>query len=462
MEVHVQVINPEIFREYDIRGIADRDLEPRAVRRLGQTLGTYFLQKGKKEAILGRDNRSSSPRIREDLLAGILSTGCNVTDIGIVVTPMFYYSAILYGINSGVMITASHNPPEFNGMKVLLGPSTIYGEEIQHLLKMAQDGQFVSGSGEVITRSPAQAYIDMISSKIRLGPRKLRVVIDSGNGTASLFACDLFSKLGCDVVPLYCESDPSFPHHFPDPVKPQNLTDLIQKVKETRADLGIAFDGDADRIGVVDDQGNIIWGDKLMALFWREILPRYPGSTAIIEVKCSQALVEEVERLGGRPMFYRTGHSLIKAKMRELGAVFTGEMSGHMFFADEYFGYDDALYAAARLLRILSNTDESLSSMLATVPAYPATPETRVRCPDAVKFDVVARVKEHFKDRLPVIDVDGARVLFDSGWGLIRASNTGPELVLRAEARTKESLEAIKREMEKALAPMKEVGSIDW
>jgi phosphomannomutase/phosphoglucomutase len=302
----------------------------------------------------------------------------------------------------------------------------------------------------------------MLRDKIALGPRRLRVAVDCGNGTASLFAPEVLAEWGVDVVPLYCESDPRFPNHHPDPVDPKNLRDLIAAVRRERCDLGIGFDGDGDRIGVVDDQGRIVWGDILMILYWREILPKHPGADVIIEVKCSQALVEEVARLGGRPFFFRTGHSLIKAKMKEIGAVFTGEMSGHMFFADEYFGFDDAVYAAGRLLRILSNTDAPLSSLLADVPRYPITPEVRVACSDAHKFEVVAALVEAFKREREVIDVDGARVLFGDGWGLVRASNTQPVLVLRAEARTEAALARIKTALEAALARYPEVGRPEW
>ncbi|HHV61309.1 MAG TPA: phosphomannomutase/phosphoglucomutase [Firmicutes bacterium] len=455
-------MNPEIFREYDIRGVAERDLTSDVVYALGQAIGTYLQNAGEKEAIVGRDNRISSPRLRDALVDGITSTGCNVLDIGVVITPAFYYARIFYGINGGAMITASHNPPEFNGFKVAFGPGTLYGEQIQDLRKLAESGDFARGRGRVSTADPREAYISMIAEKIQLGPRRLKVAVDCGNGTASFFAGDLMHKLGCDVIPLYCESDPAFPNHFPDPVRPQNLGALIDAVRSQGADLGVAYDGDGDRIGVVDEKGDIIWGDRLMVLFWREILPKHPGATAIIEVKCSQALVEEVERLGGRPMFYKTGHSLIKAKMREIGAVFTGEMSGHMFFADEYYGFDDALYASARLLRILSNTDATLSELLGDVPKYPATPETRVPCPDREKFNVVRSIQEHFKALYPVIDIDGARIIFPSGWGLVRASNTGPELVVRAEAKTGDALDKIKKEIEDALRGFPAVGAVRW
>ncbi|MGB9780114.1 phosphoglucosamine mutase [Caldanaerobacter subterraneus] len=446
-------LNENMFRMYDIRGIWGEDLTEETAEVIGKAFGTYVKQKGINSVLVGRDNRISSKPIRDALIKGLTSTGCDVLDVGVLTTPAFYYSNILYNSQAGMMITASHNPPQFNGFKVMVGPSTIYGEELKKIYYIAEKGEFEKGSGEVKYAYPINSYINMIKEKVKLGDRKLKVVVDCGNGTASLFYPDVIYNLGCEVYPLYCESDPTFPNHFPDPVKEENLKDLIEEVKRVKADLGIAFDGDGDRIGVVDEKGNIIWGDMLMILYWREIMKKHPGAEAIVEVKCSQALVEEVERLGGKPVFYKTGHSLIKAKMKEMNAVFTGEMSGHMFFADEYYGFDDAAYAAARLLRILSNTDKSLSELLADVPKYPSTPEIRLECSDERKFDVVKGVTEYFREKgYNIIDVDGARVLFDGGWGLVRASNTGPELIVRCEARTSEKLEEIKKELSEALA----------
>ena len=426
----------------------DKELTPEVMRLLGRALAAYFdkNQPG-QELLIGRDNRASSPIFRDLLVEELVSAGMNVVDLGEIVSPMFYYAPHHLGIDQGAMITASHNPGEFNGLKVLDGPGTIYGEEIQKLAdlaeKLADQPPVKKSGGSVRTYDIAAPYMEMIRSKIKLA-RPLKVVVDCGNGTASLFAEELFSSLGCDVIPLYCDSDPSFPNHHPDPVEPENLVDLIAEVKKQKADLGIAFDGDGDRIGAVDETGQIIWGDQLMILFWRELLPKYPGSQAIVEVKCSQALPEEIQRLGGKPFFYRTGHSLIKAKMREIGAIFTGEMSGHMFFADEYYGYDDALYAAARLLRLLSQQEKTLSQLLADVPKYHATPELRVDCADRDKFQVVEEITSYFKKKYEVIDVDGARVLFPDGWGLVRASNTSPKLDC-CEAKTQKAWRESKR-----------------
>lgn len=454
-------ISPAIFREYDIRGVVGLELTPDVAARIAQAYAALAGAPG-IPAVVGRDNREHSPTLAAAAAAALAASGCDVTDIGTVITPTFYFARAHWGIDAGLMVTASHNPSEFNGFKLAGGFGTLHGEQIQAVRRRAETGPFATGTGRAAARDVSAAYAAMLQEKIRLGPRRLRVVLDCGNGTASLIAPQVLAAWGAEVVPLYCDSDPRFPHHHPDPVDPHNLTDLIARVRREGADVGIGLDGDGDRIGVVDDRGEIIWGDLLMVLFWREIMPRHPGAQVIVEVKCSQVLVEEARRLGGRPFFYRTGHSLIKAKMREIGAVFTGEMSGHMFFADEYYGFDDALYAAGRLLRILSHSDRRLSGLLADVPRYPITPEVRVTCPDARKFDVVAALVDHFKRDHEVIDIDGARVLFDDGWGLVRASNTQPALVLRAEATTAKGLERITRTLADALAGFPGVGAVPW
>jgi phosphomannomutase/phosphoglucomutase len=452
-----------IFREYDIRGVVGVDLTPEVAGAIGRAFAAYLRRAGSPpRVIVGRDNRASSPAIGDAVVAGLVGSGCEVTDIGTVITPAFYYARVHLRIDGGVMITASHNPPEYNGMKLAHGHATLYGEEIQEVRRLAAAGDFPTGAGRAVRRDIVAAYRQMLREKIVLGPRRLRVAVDCGNGTASLVAPDVVEAWGVEVLRQHCDPDPTFPHHQPNPVALENVRDLMDLVVRERCDLGIGFDGDGDRIGVIDDQGGMVWGDTLMALFWREILPRHPGAAAIIEVKCSQALAEEVERLGGRPLFYRTGHSLIKAKMKELGAVFTGEMSGHMFFADEYYGYDDAVYAAGRLLRLLTHTPERLSALLASIPHYPITPEIHVDAPDAVKFDVVRQVGKYFQQRYPVIDVDGARVLFPDGWGLIRASNTQPAIVLRAEARDSAALDRIKEAVAAALARFPQVSAPRW
>ncbi|MFZ5647034.1 MAG: phosphomannomutase/phosphoglucomutase [Bacillota bacterium] len=455
-------VNPNIFREYDVRGVADRDLTDETVILLGKAFGTMASRKGLRMVLVGMDNRYSSPRLKSALTRGLTSTGCNVVDLGTVVTPILYYARVHFDHEAAVMITGSHNPSEDNGFKLALGPGTIHGEEIQDLRRLIESGDFEKGEGSVSAADPVPGYMAMIREKIKLGPRNLTVAVDCGNGTASYFAVDLISSLGCEVLELYCDPDPSFPNHHPDPVKRKNLTDLIALVKNREADLGVAFDGDADRIGVVDDKGEVIWGDQLMAIFWKEVLEKHPGAPAIIEVKCSQALVDEVERLGGKPVFYRTGHSLIKAKMKELHAPFTGEMSGHIFFADEYYGYDDAFYAAGRLMRLLSNSSVHLSDMVGRLPRYYSTAETRVPCPDEDKFEVVKKLQEYFRGKYEVIDVDGVRVLFGDGWGLVRASNTQPVLVARCEAKTPGRLQEIAETMKSALEKYPQVSQFEW
>ena len=385
---------------------------------------------------------------RDIAIKAAQATGCDVVSLGEVITPLFYFAAHHFDIKAGIMITASHNPKEYNGLKLFLDDSTIYGEQIQHLYRLVIEQDFITGESNRIENIDIfPIYAQMISEKIIMGNNKQKVVIDCGNGTASLFAPEIFRLLGCEVVELYCDSDPNFPNHHPDPVNPNNMQDLIKEVRKHQADLGIGIDGDGDRIGVVDNAGNLVFGDILMILFWRDILPRYKGAKAIVEVKCSQSLIDEIIRLGGEPIIYKTGHSLIKAKMKEVNAIFTGEMSGHMFFADDYYGFDDALYASARLLALLSHQDKSLSDLLADIPRYYATPEIRVKSTDAEKFSLVAQVLNHFKNIYEVIDIDGARIIFPHGWGLVRASNTGPELIVRCEGNSPENLSKIKNEL---------------
>ena len=441
-------INPQIYREYDIRGVVDRDLTPAIVKRLGQGFGTSMIQRNKLNLVVGRDGRLSSKSFAEALIEGLLSTGCNVIDIGLCPTPAYYFSIFHLDKDGGIMVTGSHNPPEFNGFKVSVGKSTIFGEEIQSLGRLVEKGEFSSGKGSLRKGEIIRPYQDYIRKNIKL-EKPLKVVIDAGNGTGGVVAGPLLKDLGCEVEELYCEVDGRFPNHFPDPTIPGHLRDLIDRVKKTRADVGIGYDGDADRIGVVDDQGNIIWGDQFMILFSREILKERKGATFVAEVKCSQNLFNDIEKHGGKAIMWRTGHSLIKEKMRDEKAVLGGEMSGHIFFADRYFGYDDAIYASCRLVELLSKTDKKLSQLLSDVPKTFITPEIRVDCPDEIKFRVVETVREALRKDYPVIDVDGARVKFYDGWGLVRASNTQPVLVLRFEALTQDRLGEMRGLVEK-------------
>lgn len=444
------MLKPTIFREYDIRGVADTELLSPDVEQLGRGLGTYLQRKSGKRINLGRDCRLSSTRLRDALLQGLVASGCEVTDIGVVPTPLLYYSAVHLEADGAVMITGSHNPSEFNGFKAVCGAGALYGEEIQEVRRLIEMEDFEKGKGSHLEMDVIGAYVGNIVPQFEFD-RRIKVVLDAGNGTAGPVMHQLLKRLNVDATELFFEMDGHFPNHHPDPTVPKNLEALQKAVRERKADLGIAFDGDADRLGAVDENGEAIYGDMLLLIFGREILTRKPGATIIGEVKCSQVLYDELKRLGGNAIMYRTGHSLIKAKMKEVHAELAGEMSGHLFFADRYLGYDDALYAACRLMEIVSKSGKPLSAQLAGLPKMVSTPEIRVDCPDEVKFQVVERAAEHFKKTHKVIDIDGVRVLFDRGWGLLRASNTQPVLVMRFEAANEELLEEYRREVESVL-----------
>lgn len=444
------MLKPTIFREYDIRGIAETELLSSDVADLGRALGTFLQRNSGRRINLGRDCRLSSPRLRDALMEGLLSTGCEVTDIGVVPTPLLYFSAVHLEADGAIMITGSHNPSEFNGFKTVCGPGTLHGETIQEVLHLIQKRDFATGHGSQHSMDVIPAYLDTIAPQFNL-KRRVRVVADAGNGTAGPVVHQLLKRLNVEVQELFFDMDGRFPNHHPDPTVPKNLAHLQQAVGAFDADLGVAFDGDSDRIGAVDENGDVIYGDMLLLIYGREILTRKPGATFIGEVKCSQLLYDELKRLGGNPIMYKTGHSLIKAKMKEEHAELAGEMSGHMFFGDRYFGYDDAIYAACRLIEIVANSGKPLSAQLAGLPKLVSTPEIRVDCPDETKFDVVARVAEQFRKTHKVIEIDGVRVLFDQGWGLLRASNTQPVLVMRFEAANEELLAKYQKEMEAAL-----------
>lgn len=439
-------ISSEIFREYDIRGVVDPQLDPQTCGLIGKGLGTRLVRAGARSVAVGRDVRLSSDRIRDDLVNGLTSTGLDVVDVGVVPTPALYYALYTQDVGGGIMITGSHNPAEYNGFKSSVGTASIYGKAIQEVLRGIQKDDFETGTGTVRELRILPEYLGRLTEDV-VPDRGLTVVVDAGNGVAGPHAPNVLETLGCTVHKLYCEPDGRFPNHHPDPTVEKNLQDLIAKVKETGADLGIAFDGDADRIGVVDEKGGVIWGDRLLALYARQVLRDGP-TPIIFEVKCSKGLIEDIRAHGGEPVMWRTGHSLIKQKMKETGALLAGEMSGHMFFKHRYFGFDDALYAAARLVEIVANADAPLSEIMSTIPSYPSTPELRVDCPEAHKFAVVEEVKEYFAKDHPVVDVDGARIDFGDGWGLVRASNTTPLLVLRFEADTEPRLEEIRRIVE--------------
>lgn len=445
------MLKATIFREYDIRGVADIDLPSEGIRLLGRAIGTYLQRKAGTKVNLGRDCRLSGGRLRDALADGLIASGCEVTDVGVVPTPLLYFSCMHMHADGGVQITGSHNPKDYNGFKVVCGKTTIFGDEIQKIHRLMVNNDFESGAGSLSTHDIVDEYVENIASLFDW-KRKVKVVVDAGNGTAGPAMTKLLRKLNVDATELYFEMDGNFPNHHPDPTVEANLHLLQEAVKREGAELGIAFDGDADRIGAVDENGRVVWGDYLLLIYAREILTRKPGCTFIGEVKCSQVLYDEIERLGGKPIMYRTGHSLIKAKMKEEHAELAGEMSGHMFFGDRYYGYDDALYAAARLMEIVANSGKALSAQTDGLPAMVSTPEIRVDCSDEAKFEVIRIVAERFAKTHKVVDVDGVRVLFEQGWGLARASNTQPVLVLRFEAATEELLAKYRSEVEDAVA----------
>ncbi len=437
-------VNPFIFREYDIRGVVGKDLTDEIVTSLGKSFGTYVQRQGGRKVTVGGDVRLSTERFRKALIDGLTSSGVDVIDIGVVPTPVQYFSLFKLNVDGGVMITGSHNPPEFNGFKMSVGQSSIYGEEIQKIREIIEEGDFLTGAGQVEQVDLFPDYISDIKGRIKL-ESNVKAVVDCGNGAGSLVAEDLMRELGADAYFMFCEPDGTFPNHHPDPTIEKNILALREQVLSLKADLGIAYDGDADRIGVIDDKGNIVWGDRLLILFARDVLKEKKGQKIIFEVKCSQALPEAIEAAGGEPVMWKTGHSLLKKKMKETGATIAGEMSGHLFFADKYHGFDDAIYASVRLIELLSREGKKISELLADVPQYFSTPEMRVECAsDEEKFRIAKKAGEYFKQHYEVIDVDGVRVLFGDGWGLVRASNTQPVLVLRFEAKSEERLEEIK------------------
>lgn len=442
-------MNPHIFREYDIRGIADCDLDNELVQNLGRAFGTYLNQKGAKKIVISRDIRLSSDRLHQSLKKGLLETGLNLVDIGICPTPMMYFAVFYLDLDGGVQITGSHNPPPENGFKLMSGKQTLFGNEIRELRSIIENKDYIlAEEGLFETYDLLPAYIGYMRGNIQLVRTDLRIALDAGNGCAGPAAMGAMQALGLNPDGLFCEMDGSFPNHHPDPSMPENLSHLIDYVREKKLEVGFAYDGDADRIGVIDANGEIIWGDKLMILFSRQILKTHPGASIIGEVKCSQTLYDDVSEKGGNPIIWKTGHSLIKDKMKKEGALLAGEMSGHIFFADKYYGFDDAIYASLRVLEILSLSQAPLHELLADLPQTYSTPEIRVKCDDQIKFDIVTEVLNHYRQTHKVLDVDGARVEFENGWGLVRASNTQPVLVLRFEAQSKEELDRIKADVE--------------
>jgi len=436
-------MNPAIFREYDIRGKVEKDLTDDVVTDIARGFATLMSEEGKRKASVCRDCRLSSEHYRDLLVQGMVEGGLDVTDLGVLPTGLFYYSLFNLDVEGGIMITGSHNPADQNGFKVAVGKATLYGQQIQYVRKIIEEKRFVKGNGSYREyKNLVEDYYNFLRSNIRL-TKRLKVVIDAGNGTGGVIAVPIMQEMGQDVIPLFCDMDGHFPNHFPDPTVEKNIEALRKTVLENKADIGIGYDGDADRIGVIDNEGTIIWGDYLMIIFARDVLKDHKGAAFVSEVKCSKNLYEEVEKRGGVPIMWKAGHSLIKQKMKETGALLGGEMSGHVFFADKFFGYDDAVYASLRLLEIMCRDERPVSEFLKDIPKMYSTPEIRMDCPDTVKFDVVKRLTEYYRERYQVIDIDGVRVVMNDGWGLVRPSNTGPILVLRFEAETPEAMKRI-------------------
>jgi phosphomannomutase/phosphoglucomutase len=440
-----------IFREYDIRGLHATELSDATAEAVGRAFATRIRSESGTRVALGQDVRPSSERLARAAERGMIAAGLAVERVGIVPTPALYFAVASRGLDGGMMITGSHNPPEFNGFKMTKKKLPLYGAEILEMRRAIQAGELASGAGGSWSEKPVlDAYRSMLMERCA-SPKGLRVVMDCGNGCAGTVVPQVFERMGHTVVPLYAELDGRFPNHLPDPTVPALLVDLQRKVKETGADLGVGFDGDADRIGAVTASGRIVWGDQLLALFARDVLTRVPGATVIFDVKCSQALSEDIAAHGGKPLMWKTGHSLLKKKLAETNAPLAGEMSGHMFFSEGFFGFDDALFAAGRLLKYVASTGETLERLVASLPQYFSTPEIRLACPEERKFQVPELLKAEFAGRHHVIDIDGIRVEFGDGWGLVRASNTQPVLVVRFEARTEKRLGEIRDVMMGAL-----------
>lgn len=451
-------VNPIIFRMYDIRGIVGEDITPEFAEALGRAYGTYVRERGGKRVSVGKDVRPSSEELKDALIEGLKSTGLHILYIGTVPSPLMYFSLFHYDLDGGIEVTASHNPREYNGFKMNIGKETLYGDEIQKLREIIEKENFLRTAerGKIENIDVVDPYVSFLKDNIRV-EREIKVAIDCGNGCAGPIVEEVYPEFPIRYDGIYMEPDGTFPNHLPDPTVEKYMQDLMDMVKKGDYELGVGFDGDVDRIGAIDENGNIIFGDKLLGIFAGDLLREIKGAQIVFDVKCSQGLVEYIERLGGKPIMWKTGHSLLKAKLKETNAPLAGEMSGHIFFNDKFFGYDDALYASLRLFEILSKTGRKLSELVAEIPFYYSTPEIRVGCPDERKFEVVKELVDYFKAKYRVIDIDGARIQFEDGFGLVRASNTQPVLVLRFEAKTQERLEEIKKIVYDALRMHPEV-----
>ena len=430
------MLNPNIFREYDIRGNVEEDFPDHIVKKLGKAFGTIVKRAGGNEVAISGDIRITTPNLINCFKAGVTSTGVDIINLGILPTPVNYFSMFHLGVYAAVQITGSHNPPEYNGFKLSINKQPFFGEDIQSLYNIIKKMDFEEGEGTEARYKILNDYNQMIVDKIKI-EKPLKVVMDCGNAAASINAPQIFSSLGIDLKKLYCEPDGTFPNHHPDPSVKENLEDLIREIKSGEYDFGIAFDGDGDRVGVVDENGKIIWSDQLISLFLPEIIK--DGEDILYDVKCSKSLEDMIIRYGGNPIMWKTGHSLIKKKMSEINCKLGGEMSGHIFFADDYYGYDDATYVAARLAQLLSRTDKTLSELASEIPTYYSTPEIRLEAKnDTEKFRITNEAVNYFKNQYDCITIDGVRIKFKDGWGLVRASNTQPVIVCRFEASTEE------------------------
>jgi phosphomannomutase / phosphoglucomutase len=444
-------LNPYIFRAYDVRGKVGIDITPEVFEPIGRAYGTLVSRRGGRAVALGMDNRLTSPPLKEAFTAGVLAAGVDVVDIGVNHTPLMYFATAHWKLDGGATVTGSHNPVTDNGVKMVhAGAAPLTEDEIQGLLATIRSGDFTSGRGRRTTRNPRNDYFTAITERVRLD-RPLKVVVDAGNGIAGSFAPELLRRLGCSVTELFCESDGSFPNHLPDPEMEENVRDLVAKVRETRADVGIAYDGDADRVGVIDEGGGRHEADLILALFARDLLTRHPGAAIVFDVKSSQVLVDDIRAHGGKPVMWKTGHSHLKRKMREDGILLGGEVSGHMFFGENWYGVDDGILASCKLLELVAREEKPVSAHFATLPHQVATPELKAPCPDDKKFALVEELAREFRARYQTVEIDGVRILFPEGWGLVRASNTNPYLTLRFEARSQPALDAMMAEVYAAL-----------
>src|SRR6266568_4840963 len=444
-------INPYIFRAYDVRGKVGIDILPEVFSEVGRAYGTLVRRRGGRTVAIGMDNRTTSPPLKEAFAEGMLSTGLDVVDIGVNHTPLLYFAVAHWRLDGGATVTGSHNPVSDNGVKMVHAEAApLREEEIQGLLTTIRAGDFERGQGKRTVRSPREDYFTAITERVKVA-RKLRVVVDAGNGIAGSFAPELLRRLGCEVTELYCESDGTFPNHLPDPEMEENVRDLVAKVVETRADVGIAYDGDADRMGVIDDRGRRHEADLILALLARDLLTRHPGAPVVFDVKCSQALVDDVLAHGGQPVMWKTGHSHLKRKMRDDGILLGGEVSGHMFFGENWYGVDDGILASCKILELIARDPRPVSAHFDGLPHFHSTPELKAPCPDDKKFGVIGELAADFKRRYESIDIDGVRILFPDGWGLVRASNTNPYLTLRFEGKSTAAVDRMKAEVYAAL-----------